>query len=164
MSVASRLASVDRDLAKRILAADPAACRRAAAAAAGWAVGSAGLDDPRVDAFLTRDAAPATDVAVAREALRALVDELDEGGWNLQDQVEEGNASNDDYLRAFGKARAASALYEATGEDPHLAALEAVYEAWMVVDDPGELRSIVVAVLDGQGSGDEPTGRRAGVR
>jgi hypothetical protein len=167
----SRLASVDHELAERILDADPAACRRVAAAAAGWAVRSAGLDDPRVAVFLTRDAAPTTDVALTREAVRALVDELDEAGWDLQGQIVEGTASDRDYLRAFGKARAASAVYEATGEDPHLAALEAVYEAWVVVDDPGEIRSIIIAALDrqeyrqrsGDESGDEPTDRTASV-
>jgi hypothetical protein len=128
-----------------------------------------GLDvDPRVDVLLIRGGAPTTDVAVAREALRALVEELDEAGWDLQDQIEEGAASDDDYLRAFGQARAASALYEATGNDAHLAALEAVYEARMVVGDPGEIRSTIIAALDGQGSGDESgdesTGRTAGVR
>jgi hypothetical protein len=137
MPLTSRLAAVDHELAERILAADAAACRSAAAAAAGWAVRSAGLDNPRVDVFLTRDAASTTNVALRREALRAVVDELDEAVWDLQDQIEDGTALDDDYLRAFGETRAASAVYEATGEDPHLVALEAVYEARMVVDDPG---------------------------
>jgi hypothetical protein len=43
-----------------------------------------------------------------------------------------------------------------------------VYEARVVVDDPGEIRSIIVAALDrpgsGDESGDEPAGRLAGFR
>jgi hypothetical protein len=38
----------------------------------------------------------------------------------------------------------------------------------VVVDDPGEIRSVIIAALHRQGSddesGDEPTGRTAGVR
>jgi hypothetical protein len=54
--------------------------------------------------LLTRDAAPTTAVAVTREALRTLVDELDEAGWALQNQIEEGNAPADDYLWASPEA------------------------------------------------------------
>jgi hypothetical protein len=62
-------------------------------------------------------------------ALSALVDELDETAYALEDCAEDGNACEDAYLWAFQRARAASALLWTLHADARTAADNALYEA-----------------------------------
>jgi hypothetical protein len=62
-------------------------------------------------------------------ALAALVDDLDEAAYALEDYVEEGTACEDAYLKAFQRARAASALLWTLHADPRTAADNSLYEA-----------------------------------
>jgi hypothetical protein len=50
-------------------------------------------------------------------------------------------------LEAFGRARAASAVFYSGEPDARLAALEALYEASAVVEDLNELRAAVVPAM-----------------
>jgi hypothetical protein len=80
-----------------------------------------------------------------RAAVKALADRLDELAWDLQDQVDAGEAEQEDYLAAFRKARAATALWFALDPDPRTAAIEAVYEAQAATDDGVVRREIAAA-------------------
>lgn len=87
---------------------------------------------------------------VPRDQLAALVEELDEIAWSIQ-EAEEGNAS-DDYMAAFGRARAAAAVLFAADTDAETAALEAVYEAGSVAFDDAAVEAAVDHALNLHGA------------
>jgi hypothetical protein len=55
--------------------------------------------------------------------------QLDEQQWNLQALIDDGQATSDDQLKAFGRARAVHALWFALDTNPFTAATESIYEA-----------------------------------
>jgi hypothetical protein len=61
--------------------------------------------------------------------LAALVTQIDEEYFALQEAAQEGRANTEDYMLVFGQARAVAALTFAGGEDTLQAAAEAIYEA-----------------------------------
>ena len=67
--------------------------------------------------------------AGARAAVERLTSELDELAWNIQEQLDEGVASEDEYAAAFERARAAMAVWFALDPRPRVAAEETIYEA-----------------------------------
>lgn len=79
-----------------------------------------------------------------RSATKALADELDEAAWDIQERVDAGEAEQEDYLSAFRRARAATALWFALDDDPRTAAMEAAYEARAATDD-GVVRREIAA-------------------
>lgn len=64
-----------------------------------------------------------------RAALAALVADLDAAAYALEEYVEDGSTWEDAYLRAFQRARAASALLWTLHADARTAADNALYEA-----------------------------------
>jgi hypothetical protein len=78
-----------------------------------------------------------------REATLRLVDDLDEVAWDLQERSERGDASQAEYLAAFCRARAASAIAFALDADAFVAATEGIYEAQAAISDLDAIRSIV---------------------
>lgn len=79
--------------------------------------------------------------------LDAVVDRLDETQWDLRDRFESGEVSEEQYLAAFGRARAVNALRFALETDPLVAAAEAVYEALAVTDDREDIRRVFDAAV-----------------
>ena len=134
------------NLATRITAAGAERQRRAAFLAAQWAVAVSGLDDDDVRSgllMLGRGEGSEVDVT----SLEVAVERLDEHAWSIQDAVDEGDAQPEEYLVAFGQARAAGSVFFAADADPLRAALEAVYEASVVVPDPSPLLAIIESEL-----------------
>jgi hypothetical protein len=130
MAVLSRLESFDRDLAGALLSASQDLQMRVAQFAADWAVAHTGLTHPALLASSVEDVA-------------ALVAELDDRYFTLSKERDEGRASSDDVVTAFGLARAASAVeFLRRGE-----AAEAVYEAAASVEDWSELRAALLVRL-----------------
>lgn len=80
-----------------------------------------------------------------QSALSAFVDELDTAAFDAQDQLDDGTGSEDDYVRAFCKARAATALLSAFQEDAEEAATDAIYVAYHAFDENMEIISGVIA-------------------
>ena len=78
------------------------------------------------------------------DSLKMLVDRLDEEAFDINDEVDEGRRSRDEYERAFVRARAANALlYLVSGEGE-----EAVYEALAALDaDEGLVRKLITAAI-----------------
>jgi hypothetical protein len=74
-----------------------------------------------------------------RSRLDVLTEELDEAAWDIQD---DDDAGDDEYWRAFVKARAAAAV--AFAVDGTLeASFDSLYEAYHAIDDePAFLRSV----------------------
>jgi hypothetical protein len=79
--------------------------------------------------------------------MQALVDELDEAAWEIQERVHSGRLPKDEYLQAFRKARAASAVAFALEPDPRTAALEAVCEAQSAAGDLSPVSAVVLDIL-----------------
>ncbi len=104
--------------------------RRGATRAAQLAMAAAGLDDPRVDVALAALESGRTGDGPARDAIGRLVEELDTAGWEARD-----SGAEDDYQRAFRRARSANALWAALDFDPMAAAADAAYEAHAVLND-----------------------------
>ena len=131
---ASRLATVNPDLDQAINSASSDRRAQAGWAAAQWAISKTGLSHPVVSAAT---------IGGPAEAIAALVEELDDRYFELQELCDEGGCSNSDVLAAFAQARAASALELAVQGE----AAEAVYEAIACSDDASELyRAVTVAL------------------
>ena len=143
----NRLSLVDATLADRISAAGPEAQRAVARNVALAAAEHVGLEDERVAsilAILRADVAEVPDLTRANAA----VEDLDNAAFDAQDRVEDGTGSDDDYARAFAKARAATALVAAFADDPAEGAEDAIYEAYHATDeDMGPLRDTIEQVL-----------------
>ncbi len=133
-AVRTRLDSVSPELAERLRGSSADALRRVAAAVGDLAVKRVSLADPRLERALSILAGRRAEGG-ERVELEALVEELDEAAWETQARVHAGRAPEDEYLRAFRKARAASSVAFALDPDPKAAAMEAVYEAQAAVGD-----------------------------
>ncbi len=143
----SRLSSVAADLAEQLETQQPTRLRRAAAGAVHLAVAHTGLAAPPLDAALAALREGRFGDSADRSAALRLADELDEIAWDLQERSEAGTGSQDAYLAAFGRARAAAAVGFALDADALTAALEALYEAQAAVADLGAIRAAVGSAL-----------------
>lgn len=153
--MATRLEARAADLSRLIEAAEPDPQRRIAVKVAEAALSAVPLDEPEL--------APAlADIAAGRwggegvHAATMLTDRLDDLAFDLQDEVDEGTAEHAEYLAAFCRARAVSAVAFALDADPRNAALEAAYEAEAATEDLNLIRNIVNEVLGVEQTPDGP--------
>jgi hypothetical protein len=146
--VTSRLSSVAVDLVERLERQPPARLRQLTADAVRLAVARTQLVDPRLDAGLVALGSGAFGDTPERSAVLRLVDELDEIAWDVQDKAEASEATQQAYLAAFAKARAAASVGFALDSDALNAALEAIYETQAAVADLNAVREMVGAALD----------------
>ena len=130
----SQLSKQFPDLGSAIDGAPPDRQRLAGWAAAQWAIRISGLSHPVV---------AAAQIGGSTEAIEALVEELDDRYFELQELCDEGKCSDADVLAAFTQARAANALECAIQGN----AADAVYEATACSDDHSELRKLVASAL-----------------
>jgi hypothetical protein len=140
------LDSVSPELADQLRSTGRDELRRIATAMGDLAAKEVSLSDPRLDRAL---AALRGGPGGGKEKveLQALVDELDEAAWQIQARVHSGQAPEDEYLKAFRKARAASAVAFALDPDPRTAATEAIYEAQAALGDVSPVRAAVLDIL-----------------
>lgn len=137
----NRLELVAPDLASLIIRAEERTLRDAILAVCRAA--TEGMDDPIIrQAMDALEGRKRRDKGL-REKLKRLVEDLDEIQWNMREAMETGGLSEDTYLEAFSRARAANALYFALDPDPVNGALEAIYEAYAAMGDLGRIREIV---------------------
>jgi hypothetical protein len=142
-----RLETIASDIVDVMRDATEDACRRTALLAAEFAVSSTRLDAKEALEALDAVREGRFGETSERRALEALIVTLDEQQWNLQDAVAANTATDDEHLKAFGLARAASAIFYAGESNSRLAAAEAIYEASALFDDLTELRSLALAAL-----------------
>ncbi|MGH3799087.1 MAG: hypothetical protein ACRDTD_02960 [Pseudonocardiaceae bacterium] len=142
------LKKVAPDIVDLLEQADDAARRRAATAAVELALQRIDLRAPQVADAKAALAAGRLGDTPERTAVEALTEELDEAAWDLQEQVESGLESQELYLAAFAKARAAAALAFAFEPNPLDAAFEVIYEANFAVQDLEDLKAVVTAAID----------------
>jgi len=143
----TRLSTIAVDLVHTLEDQPPAVLRRIAVEAAMLAVTRTRLLDSRLVAPLAamrgnQEVAPTARIQVAQ-----LVEDLDERAWDLQDLLDSGAGSEEAYLEAFRKARAAAAVRYALDADPMTAAFESVYEAQAAVVDLGAVRMAVAVAI-----------------
>lgn len=136
----ARLATVAADLVQVLERKPSEQLRTVATQVSEWIVGQVELVDPRADAGLAALREAQVGPSPARDSLKVLVDELDERAWAIQDQSEEGNATQQQYLDAFALARAASAVWFALDSDALQSALDCVYEAQAATGDLAGVR------------------------
>lgn len=142
------LSLVDTSLPERFATASDQTRRDVARAVAAAAVERTGLADDRITRAVEALRDGRTGEGPEREALAALVDELDTAAFDAQDRLDAGTGTDTDYADAFGKARAATALLAAFDTDPATAAADAVYEAYHAVDqDATAIREVINAHL-----------------
>jgi len=141
--VSERLSTVASDLVERIEGASEAVLRQSTGKAAQYAVEQVGLRHEIASRALATLDDHEFGESEERRAVESLVNELDERAWDIQDQVEQAQATEEQYLATFTQARAASAIWFALDEDPRKAALEAVYEAYAATGDLARLRQLV---------------------
>ena len=124
--------------------------RGVAAVVAQAIVSRTGLSHPAVDRALAQLPAAAIPDADLQASVQAAVEELDEQYFALKEPLEEReDAGKDDpeVSMAFSRARAASAVAAALGEDAREAAISAAYEAVSATDDSDYLTDAVKRAL-----------------
>lgn len=131
----NRLDLIDASLTERLAAAGSGARREVARAVAMAAIEHAGLADQRITDAVAALSAGQTGEGSSQSALSAFVDELDTVAFDAQDRLDDGTGSEDDYIQAFCKARAATALLSVFQEDAEEAAADAIYEAYHAFDE-----------------------------
>ena len=131
-------------LVRQLEAANPEGQLAVALAAAQTAIRRTQLREYRVDAAVS---AKRIGESAEREDVRVLSDELDEVAWTIQARMHQGAAAEEEYTRAFRRARAASALFFALDENPLSAAIQALYEAHHAIGDAEALRQVVDRIL-----------------
>jgi len=144
----ARLSTVAPDLVQALVDRSPTILRAVAVDVCEWVVVQAGLENRTVEASLGLLRDQQFGESTERDALAQLIETLDEHAWDLQDLVNNGGATQRDYLEAFARARAASAVWCAMDLDPLEAALESSYEAQAAKGDLQGLRQVVATRLD----------------
>jgi hypothetical protein len=142
----TRLDTIDATLASRLAQATPEQQRAAAAEAALLAASVTRLSGDVVEAASTALRQRRTDAGL-RQQLDELTERLDDDGFDLQEQVDNGQATAQQYEAAFARARATSALSYALTEDAEEAAIESIYEAHAAVGDIARLHQVVDPIL-----------------
>jgi len=126
----SRLDTFARKVADALQKAPADLQLRVSEFAANWAVGRTGLVHPSLKDGLVDDIA-------------ALVAKLDEQYFVLSEERDEGRATTEQVVEAFGRARAANAVESMRRGDPG----DAIYEAAASAEDWTELRDAVLSQL-----------------
>jgi hypothetical protein len=142
--VSWRLNTIAPDIVEELEREEEPQLRLAAERVAGAALREADVRDETVERALRALGDGRYGDSEERSAIKALADRLDELAWDIQERVDSGEADQKDYLAAFRKARAATALWFALDGDPRTAAIEAAYEAQAATDD-GVVRREIAA-------------------
>ena len=149
--MATRLETRSAELSQLVEAANADQQRRIAVKTAQAALAAVPIDEPELAPALA-DLTAGHWGGDGVQAAASLTDRLDDLAFDLQDEVDEGTAEQAEYLEAFRRARAVSAVAFALDGDPRNAALEAAYEAEAATENLALITGIVNEVL-----GIEPT-------
>jgi hypothetical protein len=143
----TRLDSLLPDLALKLQHASPAKQRAAGLLACEFAIAHAKIEHALVASALNKIKTRGVLTVKERVELDAFTARLDREYFDLQRAAEEGEATTEQYLRVFEKARAVAATSFAGRENSLEAATEAICEALATVDDKSELVALVEAAL-----------------
>jgi hypothetical protein len=144
--MATRLETRSVELSQLIESADPDPQRRIAVKVAQAALAAVPIDEPELAPALA-DLAAGRWAGAGVQGATALTERLDELAWDIQEEVDDGQTEEAEYIEAFRRARAVSAVVFALDADPQNAALEAAYEAEAATENLDLIRSIVNEIL-----------------
>ena len=114
------------------------------------AVSETGLASPAVNDAVAALLAGRFGPGPVRDSLAAFVAELDSEAFDLEDAIADGQATEDEYLVVFQRARSATSLMWSLHEDAKTAAGNALYEAIAALgEDPRRLEDALLAARDG---------------
>jgi len=142
-----RLETLAPKLVQRLRRASPPKQRAAALAACEFAIKKAHLRCACVERALNILRSGGGLSASHQSELEALMSNLDNEYFELQDAAEQGRTTSENYLQKFVQARADSALLFASKDDSFEASSEATHEAAATVNDKLPLFSVVESVL-----------------
>ncbi|MFT3684735.1 MAG: hypothetical protein QM783_07350 [Phycisphaerales bacterium] len=146
-AMTSRLEILSASLAAKLYEAPLIKQRLACVAACELATKKARVENPLVVNALGQLRNGHVFTPQEKAEIDAIVAQLDDEYFNLQEEAEAGGVSAEDYLRVFAKARAIAAISFA-GSKEKAALAEAIYEAAAAVgSDKAELFSYVDAAL-----------------
>ena len=114
--------------------ADARLLRRVSSSIAHAVVERSGLRDPLITEaleYLKRSVASPPEL---RTRVQSLAERLDSHYFDLQDLSESGKATETELQNAFARARAATAVASALGDDASTAAAETAYEAVVAIE------------------------------
>ncbi|XWK91154.1 MAG: hypothetical protein U7127_14220 [Phormidium sp.] len=151
----NRLELLDRDLSTLLEKASISQQRNAALIASQFAIERTNLNDPIVEQGLKAIELGNFGDESLREKIEALVNQLDEIQWDLQEKMDAGETDLSTYLGAFQQARSANSLYFALDADAFNAATESIYEADAATDDLAALKQKVLQVFKQQSDSEE---------
>ncbi|MFB2897465.1 hypothetical protein ACE1CI_31495 [Aerosakkonemataceae cyanobacterium BLCC-F50] len=151
----NRLELLDRDLSTLLKKASVSQQRNAALIASQFAIERTNLNDPIVSQALKAIELGNFGDESLREKIEALVNQLDEIQWDLQEKMDAGEAELSIYLTTFQQARSANSLYFALDADAFNAATESIYEADAATDDLAALKQKVLQVFKQQSDSEE---------
>lgn len=140
----ARMNVVAPELARLLTEAAPRSRREATRASCALAIERSSLSDPRVVAAFNLLDEARYGASPTREAVQSLAEEIDIQAATIR---EKGGQAATAYKREFSRARSAAALGFALEEDSLHAALEAIYEASLAIDDVDLLMSTVTPLL-----------------
>ncbi len=142
-----RLETVARDLSERLRKASPKQQQAASFAACQFALQAASVDAPIALESVEQLRQQGTLSIQRVTELTDLAEQLDSKYFDLQEQAEINPDLQADALRLFGQARAIAAVAFAGGKDVLTAAMEAIYEASVTVDDGGRVFDAALVAL-----------------
>jgi hypothetical protein len=146
MAVA-RLSSLDNEFYSRLIREKDEVLRRMAVAACQYAVEKSNLQYPAILSALKAMNEKKPLSPAEHGELRKLVAALDAFhiGTGIRDRDRTGKTDTLSAKTAMFQARAANSVFMASNTDPLLAALEAIYEAYLATGDWPELKAVITA-------------------
>jgi hypothetical protein len=141
------LSLLDKGFYSSLLRENDAALRRAAYAAARYAAERNHIKYPAVEGVLALLKAGQPMSSRDVSALGRLVINLDNIQVDLKERVKLGRKTEAEWKAAFFQARSANAVFQAANEDPLLAAIESIYEAYAATEDWPALKGTVTEAL-----------------
>lgn len=105
------------------------------------------MTDPAFEILLSDAEGGTVGDSFQRRSVEVLAQKLDVEQWHMHDLMDAGRASEEDCRFSFAKARAASAVYDATAANARAAALDGLYEAVISIGDEALLYRTVCEIL-----------------
>ena len=144
-----RLSVISPELASLLSGMSASQLLFASAAAVDWALRDVEIADPRLASGRDALAGQEFGDSVVRSGVAELVEELDAVAWDIQDG--DNSADSTAYLKAFRRARAVNALWNALAGANLEDIMDCVYEAFATGDSTASLEGAIHAMADSKG-------------
>ena len=142
----SRLSLDAPDLVDDLESLDENQLKEIALAIVEWVMAAFSFDDNRLASALVALRHGERPTAEVRDGVNALVEELDTIAWDVQHRLAESD-SQEEYDRAFCRARAVNAIWYASEEPIAEMVLDCAYEAENAREDVDGLRHLVRSLI-----------------